>query len=102
MEALTYGECETLIAALDAWVLKDASAGMMDALIGSMAPKDDELAAAKITDQIERAGQQRAVDKRARKEESMLLQAKLIGIRNGAEQQGLDGILAAANASKGE
>jgi hypothetical protein len=77
---LTKQECDTLIEAVDCWVRKDFSEGLFGAVLGSMIPKGSE-AEAQWKEEQKADEVKRETAKKLRKEQAIMLKAKLLKIR---------------------
>lgn len=80
MSELDRNDLDTLKEALDAWVNKDDADNIMASLVESMIPKAQEGTAAPKVAEIK---QRHEEDKMLRKDRAILLQAKLIQMRDG-------------------
>jgi hypothetical protein len=82
LNEISNDDIDTLVEALEAWESKDVAGEMLSDLFGAMFAKDDPATKAKL--QMEQLESQRKRDrvKAIRKERSVILRAKLLGIRN--------------------
>ena len=78
---LTNKEIDTLIDALTAWETKDMAGNLIGSLFSAMLTKDDPIAKekARVREEEEAAKYER--EKAERKEQSLLLKAKLVQIK---------------------
>ncbi len=92
---LTNDDITVLLEALVAWEDKDAAGDLIGVVLtGLVTPKDPESQAAMKAEQAKQQAE-RAESKRNRKEQSVLLQAKLIQMRPRAIAEGVDASLRA-------
>lgn len=80
---LTIEELDILIEAMDAWESRDSSSELMKSLMTAMIVKDEEQRAKMLQEQEEEQ-EQAALEKRKEKEISILIKAKLIGMKDKA------------------
>lgn len=74
-------EIERLVEALDAWVTKDSYANLVTSMIPMLAPPGVDRAAA--AREAEKEKQRLQFERNIRKEAAVLLQAKLLKLKNG-------------------
>ena len=78
---LVYTDFGILFEALDAWVDKDAVGNMIGSLLPALLPLPEDKKAVLEKEQ-ERRSAEAAVAKQQRKEVAVLIQAKLVGLRD--------------------
>ncbi len=76
---LTSDDLTVLGEALDSWIVKDAAGSIMSELIVGLVARDGQEAAAQ---KLEEQKQRLAIEKQQRKDRAILLQAKLIQMRD--------------------
>ena len=81
LKMLTNKEIDTLIDALTAWESKDLAGNLIGCLFSAMLTKDDPVAKEKARIREEAETQKSEREKAERKEQSLLLKAKLIQIK---------------------
>ncbi len=83
-DGLTMDDLDLLIEAVESWESKDATNEIMDALVTSLLVKKDDPSYDKVMAEQAERKDIAAVEKRRRKERSVLLRAKLIGLLDSA------------------
>ena len=78
-------ELDTLMDALDAWEKKDFGMRLMGGLFKHMIGKDDPITKAKMEEDERIENEKMEREERQRKEISVMLKAKLIGIKQSIE-----------------
>jgi len=85
MEQLTATEIDILMEGLDEWVSKGLVGNMMGSLLGAMMCEKDESARNEMKAHQSRENAEYESQKRLRKEQVIMLKAKLLKIRDGIE-----------------
>lgn len=85
MENLTAAEIDILMEGLDEWVSKGLMGNMMGSLLGAMMCGKDEGAKGEMKAKQDIENAEFEVGKRLRKEQVIMLKAKLLKIRDGIE-----------------
>ena len=81
MGTLTRKEIDTLVDALEAWEAKDFGGELIFSLFGAMLCKDDPESKAKMEAEEKTRRDKMETERRERKETSLMLKAKLIGLK---------------------